>query len=110
MKAWFLNEISDLRTVERPLSLEDIPKPIPYNHEILIHVSCCGICHTELDEIEGRSPPPKYPVIPGHQIIGVVDQCGDNANRFTKGERVGVAWIFSTCGNCEYCLAGLENL
>ena len=77
---------------------------------MLLRVSACGVCHTELDEIEGRTPPPRYPVIPGHQVIGRVEKTGRAANRFKPGERVGVAWIYSACGKCPYCLAGKENL
>jgi propanol-preferring alcohol dehydrogenase len=73
-------------------------------------VTACGVCHTELDEIEGRTPPPRLPVIPGHQVVGRVADAGSRAGRFSKGTRVGVAWIFSACGRCEYCTAGLENL
>jgi len=73
-------------------------------------VSVCGVCHTELDEIEGRTPPPSYPLIPGHQVVGIVEKAGPGARRFKLGERVGVAWIFSACGKCAYCLSGQENL
>jgi propanol-preferring alcohol dehydrogenase len=68
------------------------------------------MCHTELDEIEGRTPPPHLPVIPGHQIIGRVEQCGRNVKRFSVGERAGIAWIHSSCGHCEYCRRNDENL
>lgn len=110
MKAWLLTGISDLNQTKQPLQLAEIAIPVPQPREILIRVSCCGVCHTELDEIEGRTPPPVYPVIPGHQVVGVVQQSGKKAKRFKEGDRVGVAWIFSACGTCEYCLAGLENL
>jgi propanol-preferring alcohol dehydrogenase len=76
----------------------------------LIQVSVCGVCHTELDEIEGRTPPPRLPVVPGHQVIGRVVDNGFGARRFPIGARVGVAWIFSACGKCPHCLAGDENL
>ncbi len=110
MKAWLLTKTSDLSTTEQPLVLSNIPKPVPGDHQILIRISCCGVCHTELDEIEGRTPPPIYPVVPGHQVVGQVEACGPNATMFAIGERVGVAWIYSACGKCEYCLNGLENL
>ena len=110
MKAWILTGISDLHQEHQPLQQTDIPTPVPGPSEILIRISCCGICHTELDEIEGRTPPPAYPVIPGHQVIGRVAERGANAHRFLQDERVGVAWIFSACGKCEYCLIGKENL
>lgn len=110
MKAWLLNKVSDLSKVTEPLTLADLSVPVPKEGEVLIRINCCGICHTELDEIEGRTPPDNYPVIPGHQVVGVVERSGFNATRFNKGDRVGVAWIFSSCGQCEYCLAGDENL
>jgi propanol-preferring alcohol dehydrogenase len=76
----------------------------------LIKVSTCGVCHTEIDEIEGRTPPLVYPVIPGHQVVGTVVQPLGNESTFKEGDRVGVAWIYSACGTCEYCLSGRENL
>jgi len=110
MKAWLLSKITNLDGKTAPLDRSDVPVPQPARQEVLIKVSCCGVCHTELDEIEGRTPPPVFPVIPGHQVIGVVHETGGNAKRFRKGDRVGVAWIYSACGTCEYCLAGTENL
>lgn len=110
MKAWLLNGVVDLRDGKQPLELAEVATPVPGEHEILMRILCCGVCHTELDEIEGRTPPPRYPVIPGHQVIGIVQQRGKNANRFRVGDRVGVAWIYSACGRCEYCLRGMENL
>lgn len=110
MKAYFLNKVYDLKTVATPLERVEISVPMPKDDELLIKVSCCGICHTELDEIEGRTPPLFYPVIPGHQVIGVIEQTGTKTSRFKKGERIGVAWIFSACGKCNYCRNGLENL
>lgn len=110
MKAWLLNGVHDLEEDLAALDLTDVPVPIPHENEILVKVSCCGVCHTELDEIEGRTPPPTYPVILGHQIVGVVFENGKNARRFNIGDRVGIAWINSSCGNCEYCLSARENL
>jgi len=72
--------------------------------EVLLRVIRCGVCHTELDEIEGRTPPPQLPVVLGHQVVGVIEEGGN------KGQRVGVAWIASACGHCQHCLAGNENL
>jgi propanol-preferring alcohol dehydrogenase len=95
------------RLEDAPLELREVPQPIPVAGEILIRVSACGVCHTELDEIEGRTPPPSLPIVPGHQIVGTVAIDGE---RFHAGTRVGIAWIFSACGNCEYCLSGQENL
>src|SRR5690606_11213401 len=91
-----------------PLQFGEVPIPEPGDDELLIRVSCCGVCHTELDEIEGRTPPPAFPVIPGHQVVGIVEHAP--RGRFRPGDRVGVAWIFSACGQCEYCLRGDENL
>lgn len=110
MRAWMLKNISDLRHVTSPLQLDDVSVRPLAPDDILIKVSCCGVCHTELDEIEGRTPPPRYPMIPGHQVIGHVHDRGRNARLYQIGERVGVAWIFSACGKCEFCSRGLENL
>ncbi|MDO9554788.1 zinc-dependent alcohol dehydrogenase family protein [Rhodonellum sp.] len=110
MKAWLIQNISDLALETKPLHLVDIPLPVPKKNQILIKVRCCGVCHTELDEIEGRTPPAYFPVVPGHQVVGIVEACGVETFRFQKGDRVGVAWIFSACGQCEFCLSGLENL
>jgi propanol-preferring alcohol dehydrogenase len=93
-----------------PLELADVPTPSPGAHEILVRVSACGVCHTELDEIEGRTPPPVLPVILGHQVIGRVETAGVGARRFQNGDRVGIGWIYSACGRCEYCRTGRENL
>lgn len=110
MNAMQLNRVSDISQNPNPLDLTEIPKPIPARGEILIKVSTCGVCHTELDEIEGRTPPSQYPVIPGHQVIGRVVEINGCSRRFQVGDRVGVAWIYSSCGECEYCLRGDENL
>ncbi|NBB77150.1 MAG: alcohol dehydrogenase catalytic domain-containing protein, partial [Bacteroidetes bacterium] len=110
MKAMILNEVCDLSENERPLEEADLSVPKPADGEIRIRVSVCGVCHTEIDEIEGRTKPPSFPVVPGHQVVGKVDACGPHADRFQKGMRVGVAWIYSACGDCEYCNSGRENL
>ncbi|ELR71118.1 Alcohol dehydrogenase [Fulvivirga imtechensis AK7] len=110
MRAWLLKNITDLTKDEHPLHLGNVPVPVPSDNEILVKVSCCGVCHTELDEIEGRTSPPAFPVIPGHQVVGIVEEQGATASRFKQGDRVGIAWIYSACGECEYCKAGLENL
>jgi len=110
MKAMMLHKIVDLNKEKNPLCLEKTPDPIPDDHEIVIEVSACGVCHTELDEIEGRTPPPVFPIIPGHQVVGYVADCGKHVKRFKNNDRVGVAWIYSSCGKCEYCLNGLDNL
>ncbi len=110
MEAQELRATVDLRTTSEPLVFceREIPQPGP--GEILVRVRACGVCHTELDEIEGRTPPPRYPVIPGHQVVGRVEHCADDAGLHRVGDRVGVAWIFSACGRCDFCTRGLENL
>jgi alcohol dehydrogenase, propanol-preferring len=110
MKAMLLKEICQLEADKTPLTLEDLPVPSARENEILIKVSACGVCHTELDETEGRTPPPHLPVILGHQVVGRVIARGNRAKAFQLGERIGVAWIYSTCGNCQFCQAGDENL
>jgi propanol-preferring alcohol dehydrogenase len=107
MKAMVLKEISP---VERePLRIEDLPDPVPGPGEILVKVSVCGVCHTELDEIEGRLQS-KLPVVLGHQVVGKVAALGSGAKRFQLGDRVGIGWIYSACGRCHFCQGGNENL
>jgi propanol-preferring alcohol dehydrogenase len=110
MKAMLLETICDLNEDATPLKPATLPDPKPGAGELLISVRACGVCHTELDEIEGRTPPPKLPVIPGHQVVGRVEKVGPEVSRFARGDRVGVAWIFSACGSCDYCREGAENL
>jgi len=110
VKAMVLKEHQNLEENGFPLEVGDLPVPRPKEDEILIKVSVCGVCHTELDEIEGRTPPSRFPIILGHQIVGRVEDAGRRARRFRKGERVGVAWINSACGTCVFCLEGKENL
>jgi propanol-preferring alcohol dehydrogenase len=110
MKAMVLKQLCSLIENPEPLELEEVPGPIPVGDQVLLKVSTCGVCHTELDEIEGRTPPPQLPVILGHQVVGRVDNRGDAAKKFQLGERVGAAWIYSSCGICEFCQAGVENL
>lgn len=110
MKAMILENIVNLKQNESPLSLREWPKPEPEENEVLIRVSRCGVCHTELDEIEGRTPPAELPVILGHQVVGYVEENGHGSQKFLPGTRVGVAWIFSACGKCKQCLNGNENL
>lgn len=110
MKAFVIDHIVDLTQNNQPLTFKELPIPNPAANEILIKVSACGVCHTELDEIEGRTPPPEFPVVPGHQVVGRVEKTGEKAQKYKPGDRVGVAWIFSACGKCEFCLSGQENL
>lgn len=105
-----LKEITNLRDTATPLVPADVPVPVPGDAEILIRISTCGVCHTELDEIEGRTPPPNFPVILGHEVVGKVEDTGRNSTRFQIGDRVGVGWIHSACGQCQYCLSGNENV
>ena len=110
MKAMVLTELCDLQENQKPLQLMELPMPVPAAGEILVKASACGVCHTELDEIEGRAPPPHLPIILGHQIVGRVEATGGQASTFSIGERVGIAWIYSACGKCKFCRAGNENL
>jgi propanol-preferring alcohol dehydrogenase len=110
MRAMVLREVVRLDENTSPLSLTELPIPNPGQGEVLIRVHACGVCHTELDEIEGRTPPGKLPLIPGHQVVGKVVQTGAGIHRFHVGDRVGVAWIFNACGRCEFCRSGRENL
>lgn len=105
-----LKSITDIQQNTKPLELIDIPKPKPLGDEVLIRVLACGVCHTELDEIEGRTSPAFFPIIPGHQVVGMVESTGPDVVNLKQGERVGVAWIFSSCGKCSFCLEGNENL
>ncbi len=109
MKAMVLNQLCSLEENHSPLALADLPDPAPAENEILIKISACGVCHTELDEIEGRTPPPHLPVVLGHQVVGRVEQVAGKG-AFKIGDRVGVAWIHSACGACKFCLQGNENL
>jgi len=93
-----LQQIGSLDDNPQPLQLVELPRPVPAADEILIRVAACGVCHTELDEIEGRTPPPRLPVIPGHEVIGYVEEVGKAARKFRVGERVGVGWIFRSSG------------
>jgi propanol-preferring alcohol dehydrogenase len=105
-----LRRLCSLRETHSPLELSEVPEPEPGEGEILVEVSACGVCHTELDEIEGRTPPPRLPVILGHQVVGRVAGYGSGARAYPTGTRVGVPWIFSACGRCHHCLRGNENL
>jgi alcohol dehydrogenase, propanol-preferring len=110
MKSLQIDSISEIGSNQMPLKFAEISIPDIDDGQLLVKVSVCGVCHTELDEIEGRTPPPVYPVIPGHQVIGRVEKVGGDVTGFNNGDRVGVAWIFSACGECELCLKGNENL
>ncbi|MEO8355219.1 MAG: zinc-dependent alcohol dehydrogenase family protein [Chloroflexota bacterium] len=113
MKAMVLESLADLETHQTPLRLISLDEPSPAAGELLLRVTRCGVCHTELDEIEGRTPPPQLPVILGHQVVGVVEgvqSLETLQSGLQVGQRVGVAWIASACGECDYCKSGQENL
>jgi propanol-preferring alcohol dehydrogenase len=110
MIAAVLEKITSIKEGRQPLKLTEVPKPVLLDKQILVQVSVCGVCHTELDEIEGRTPPAKLPCILGHQVVGVVSDRGREANKFNIGARVGVGWINSACGRCDACLGESENL
>jgi len=110
MRAMSLSAITDLKYNREPLKMIDLPDPVPADYEVLIRVLTCGVCHTELDIIEGRTPPPKFPVVPGHQVIGIVEKTGRKVVHLKQGDRVGVAWIYSACGKCDFCRTERENL
>ncbi|MGY6277517.1 zinc-dependent alcohol dehydrogenase family protein [Methylomonas sp. MgM2] len=110
MKAMVLESLCDLNVNRAPLVLRELAKPTPAEDEILLKISVCGVCHTELDEIEGRTPPQRLPVVPGHQVVGRVEAVGGDVRKFQVNDRAGVAWIFKACGRCKFCLAGMENL
>jgi len=108
MKAMLLEKQSLIETA--PLKLVDLPLPEPKEHEVQIKVHVCGVCRTDLHVIEGDLKHPNLPLIPGHQVVGVVTQLGKGAKRFKIGDRIGVAWLRGTCGQCEFCKEHKENL
>jgi propanol-preferring alcohol dehydrogenase len=108
MKAMVVEKISPVE--EKPLKLVELTRPVPGRGQILVKVSACGVCHTELDEIEGRVAPSQFPMILGHEIVARVERMGPEAGKFKKGDRVGIAWINWACGKCSFCLKGEENL
>jgi alcohol dehydrogenase, propanol-preferring len=108
MKACVLNSPARIET--NPLQFTDVPTPNPDQGEVLVRVHACGVCRTDLHVIEGELQPKKSPVIPGHQVVGVVEKQGQGSHRYAIGARVGVAWLHHTDGVCEYCQMGKENL
>ena len=108
MKAILLPRIAPIE--DKPLIETELPTPIPRSDEILVKVSVCGLCHTDLDEIEGRLPPSTLPVVLGHQVVGTVVQRGPAATVHEIGARVGVTWLYSSCGTCPFCRNDRENL
>ncbi|OGO33711.1 MAG: alcohol dehydrogenase [Chloroflexi bacterium RBG_16_54_18] len=110
MNAMQLSRVVDMNQEHAPLEMVNLPVPEPGIGEILIRISACGVCHTELDEIEGRLPPGHLPIIPGHQVVGQVEDTGPGSVTLKIGDRVGASWFYSACGSCQYCLTGNENL
>jgi propanol-preferring alcohol dehydrogenase len=107
MRAMVLRKLSQIEAA--PLEMQDWPLPQAGPRQILVKVLTCGVCHTELDEIEGRRPP-ELPIIPGHEIVGRVEKLGSEVTSVGLGDRVGIAWIYSSCGECVHCQKGDENL
>ena len=109
MKAMVLKQIQKIKEKEL-LKISEIPVPEILDDEVLLKVLTCGVCHTELDEIEGRTAPAFFPIILGHQVVGIVEKVGSKVKGIEIGQRVGVGWIYSACGKCEFCKNGNENL
>lgn len=110
MRAWVINKTGGILNDGEVLKFVEMDIPELRDDEILIKVTACGVCHTEIDEIEGRTPPSVFPMIPGHEIVGIVAEKGKKAGKFKIGDRVGVAWIADCCGRCSRCKSGEENL
>jgi propanol-preferring alcohol dehydrogenase len=110
MKAMRIHRLGPVDADFHSLQLDTVDMPQPEAGEILVQVHACGVCHTELDEIEGRTPPPVLPMTPGHQVVGTVVAEGPDCRLGLIGSRVGIAWIHSACGQCPWCLQGRENL
>ena len=108
MKACLVRSPAPIET--NPLEYLDLPAPQPAARQVLVRVNACGICRTDLHVIEGELAAHKSPIIPGHQVVGTIEKTGPDATRYPRGTRVGIAWLHSTDGTCEYCLAGKENL
>src|SRR5262245_19719173 len=100
----------ELHCAKTPLRLIERRPPEAREGQLLVRVRACGVCRTDLHEVDGELTAPTYPIVPGHEIVGVVEQRGPNATRFQVGERVGIPWLGWTCGECRYCRAGQENL
>jgi len=108
MKAMVLDEPGPIAA--SPLALRELPDPEPGAGEVRLRVSVCAVCRTDLHVIEGDLPRKTLPIVPGHQVVGVVDKLGPHCRRLRAGQRVGVAWLRGTCGTCGFCRAGRENL
>jgi propanol-preferring alcohol dehydrogenase len=108
MKAQILERTAPINS--QPLQLKEVDRPAPHMSHLLVRVHTCGVCHTDLHVIEGELPDPTLPLIPGHQIIGVVESPGEGVTRFKPGDRVGIPWLHESCRACDFCQRGLENL
>ena len=108
MKALLLKQTAPIE--DRPIELADVTEPRPGEKQVKIDVQFCGVCHTDLHIVEGDLEVPRLPLIPGHQIIGRVEELGKGVEKFSVGDRVGVPWLYSTCGECEFCRNHQENL
>jgi len=108
MKAWTLTKPAPVE--KNPLQLSELPVPEPGDGQVLVRVTACGICRTDLHVVEGELPPRQPNIVPGHQIVGVIERSGRNAERYARGVRVGIPWLHKTCGLCVYCKSGRENL
>lgn len=108
MRAMVLSKPAKIE--QQPLKLTDLPLPQPSAHEIRVRVEACGLCRTDLHVVESELAPHQPHIVPGHQVVGTVDACGTSAHRFKNGDRVGIAWLRYTCGECRYCRSGKENL
>ncbi len=108
MKAMVLDRAGDVST--NPLQLRDMPMPVPGAGEVLVKVRVCGVCRTDLHVVEGELPGVTHPLVPGHQVVGLVAQLGAGVDDLKEGDRVGIAWLQGTCGTCEFCASGRENL
>jgi alcohol dehydrogenase, propanol-preferring len=108
MKAWTLPTPAPVQT--NPLKLSELPVPEPVAGQVLVRVTACGICRTDLHVVEGELPPRRPNIVPGHQIVGVIERSGRNTQRHARGVRVGIPWLHKTCGLCVYCKSGRENL
>jgi propanol-preferring alcohol dehydrogenase len=110
MRAMRIHRLGALSAASPPLDYDRVPVPVPGASDVLVRVHACGVCHTEIDEIEGRTPPSTLPMTPGHQVVGSVVGQGPACRSDLMNKRVGIAWIHSACGTCQWCLGGRENL
>lgn len=108
MRAQVLKQPASVHS--NPLHLTELDRPVPADDQLLVRVTACGVCHTDLHLVEGELPNPQLPIIPGHQIVGVVEAVGSAVSRFQPQDRVGIPWLHETCGTCDYCLDDRENL